>query len=91
MTDREQLKRLLVAESDLHRAVLRSECQRLGSVCSTAFRWQEGLRALSPRSPWWALGSAVVGLLLARRAKPILKWAPAAWTLWRWWRRHGRL
>ncbi len=91
MTEREQLKRLLVAESDLHRAVLRSECHRLQSAYSNAFRCQDGLRAFSPRSTWWALGSALTGLFLARRGKPLLKWASAAWTVWRWWRRHGRI
>lgn len=89
LTEREQLKRLLAAESELHRAVLRSEWQRLASSGDLARGWKDAVPKWAPGTAWWTLGSAAAGLLLARRWKPLLRWAPAAWTLWRWWRRFG--
>lgn len=88
VTEREQLKRLLVAESDLHRAILGSEWRRLTSWGKAAQHWKDTLSGRATGPAWWALGSAAVGLLLTRRWRTWVRWAPTAWTLWRWWRRH---
>lgn len=90
LSEREQLKRLLVAESELHRAVLRAQCQRVLSLGKAVLPGKSGQGFLSSTSTWWTLGSALAGWLVARRWKPVLKLVPAAWALWRWWRRYRR-
>lgn len=86
---REELKRLLLAEADLHRAVLQTEWQRARSSWSwilTGADWSRWLARLPHR---WAWFGAAAGWLATRRWREFRVWIPALFVLWRWWRRYG--
>ncbi len=70
-------KRLLIAEADLHRQVIRFERTGL------AHRWQSA-RTFTGRNQWWILGGALgLGLLLTRRFRRVVQWLPVAVATWR--------
>ena len=76
-------KRLLIAQSDVHRALLRAEWVRARS------RW-EGMVATGEKlrsSPWLLVGGAVVGLVAARKWRSVLKILPVALTGWKWFKK----
>jgi hypothetical protein len=90
--DRQRIKQLLVAEAELHRAVLstewagvRSAWDGLASV-NAAHRWLDRLRS---RPTAWAAASALAGWWLVRGRRSRVAWLPALYGLWRWWRRHA--
>ena len=73
-------KRLLIAEADLHRQLLRSEQIGLSR------RW-DSARTLAGRNQWWILGGALgLGLLLTRRWRGVVQWVPVALATWRTWK-----
>lgn len=77
MTPLAERKRQLLAEADLHRAVLRLESLRLQG------QW-EAARAFVPRHRWWFVGgAALAGVLLARQGRGAAGWLPLLTTVWR--------
>lgn len=86
---RRELKRLLIVEANLHRAVLCSEWQMARSWLTREFLCLR-LRTWLTQQPIWGLCAGVATAWLAsRRWKRLTSWVPAAYALWRWWRRHG--
>ena len=90
--EREQIKRLLTAEAELHRAVLRTEYANARAL------W-ESLTRLSSTGGWiarlrhkagaWAVASAAAGWWAVRGRRHLSTLLPALYALWRWWRKHG--
>ena len=77
-------KRLLVLQSDLHRALLQTEVVN----ARAQLQWMAQVRAKLSASPWWlAGGGAAAGLLLTRNWRTALKWLPAGLAAWRWLRK----
>ncbi len=74
-------KRALVAQADLHRAMIAVERERLHT------RWVTAHAATAPSRGWMDLGLAVGAALLPRRLSGILRFLPAALTVWRMWKR----
>lgn len=63
-------KQLLIAQADMQRQLLTLECTRLGNPGAVA-------NELIQRHRWWLLaGSAVVGIVLARRWRGFAGWLP---------------
>ncbi len=81
MNDLADRKRLLVAQADLHRTILQAEVARCQSRLDAA---RQGLKA---GGPWLAAGSAVAGLLLARKWRSVAGWIPTALAAWRWYKK----
>jgi hypothetical protein len=74
-------KRLLILQSDLHRALLRSECVS----ASERLRWlNEARDKVRSASPWLAVGAGIAGLVAASRGRTVAKWIPTVLTAWRW-------
>ena len=70
MNDLADRKRLLLAEADLHRQLVRLEWARL-------HRGTDAVRAFTSGNRWWLLGLAVAGgTLLARRWHGLARWLP---------------
>lgn len=74
-------KRLLIAQADLHRTILQAEMARCQARVDAA---RQGIRA---GGPWLAAGSALAGLLLARKWRTVAGWVPTALAAWRWYRK----
>lgn len=84
LTELAERKRLLVLQSDLHRAVLRAECVSV----QARFAWLNGARGQArSASRWLAAGAAATGLLAAWRGRKLAGWIPAAITAWRVWKK----
>lgn len=81
MMDLAERKRLLVAQANLHRTILQAEVARCQARLDAA---RQGLRT---GGPWLAAGSAVAGLLLARKWRSLAGWIPSALAAWRWYRK----
>jgi len=80
LTELKHRKRLLSAQSDLHRAVLQAEWTRLRD----RIHWVESKGATVRKlGPWLGLVGAVTGLFAARRPGNLARWIPAALALWR--------
>lgn len=70
-------KRLLLAETELHRRLIGVECLHLRG------QW-DGAVAFSRRHRWWILGGALVaGVALARHRTALTCWLPAVLATWR--------
>lgn len=78
-------KRLLVAEADLHRGLIAAEVNRYRARLETA---REGVRV---GGPWLAAGSAIAGVLLARKWSSVTRVLPTAvpslLAAWRWYKK----
>ena len=81
MNELAERKRLLLAQADLHRTILQAELARCQTRLDAA---RQGIRA---GGPWLAAGSAVAGLLLARKWRTVAGWVPTALAAWRWYRK----
>jgi hypothetical protein len=79
----EDAKRLVLLQAEIHRGLLRLECQtlfdRFGRLSSAGVG-----AAASP--PLVIAGTAVAGVLAVRYWRTLLKHAPAVLAAWRWWR-----
>jgi hypothetical protein len=81
LTELAERKRLLVAQADLHRAILRAEGVRVRS----RFNWiSEAREKVGAAGPWLALGAGALGILAARRWRNVVRWIPTALAIWRW-------
>jgi hypothetical protein len=70
-------KRLLLAETALHR-------QLIGLEFLHARRRFEGALAFSSRHYWWVLGGAIVaGGVLGRHWRGLVRWLPTVLATWR--------
>jgi len=74
-------KRLLLLQADLHRALLRNECTKMGTRLSWLHEARDKVRSASP---WLAVGAGVVSLLAARRWRNLTPWIPQILAIWRW-------
>jgi len=74
-------KRLILAQADLHRAILHAEVARCQGKLDAA---RQGMRV---GGPWLAAGSAIAGLLVARKWRKLGTWIPTAMAAWRWYRK----
>ncbi|MFM1769927.1 MAG: hypothetical protein RJA22_2456 [Verrucomicrobiota bacterium] len=78
-------KRLLVAEAELHRSLIQAEVTRCHARLETA---REGMRV---GGPWLAAGSALGGILLARKWRNLTSVLPTALpsllAAWRWYKK----
>ena len=81
MNDLSERKRLLVMESDLHRAVIALECAALREQINSARSSAQSLRT------WLVAGSAVAGLVAAETRSRLTRLLPLALSAWRWWRK----
>lgn len=81
MKDFAERKRLLVAEADLHRTFLQVEVTRCQSRLDSM---RQGVRT---GGPWLAAGSAIAGVLLARKWRSLAGVIPGALAAWRWYRK----
>ena len=75
LKDLAERKRLLLSESALHRALLAADCERLRLGVGSLGAVRKNLSGIGP---WLLAGSAVAGLLAARRWRKLLRWLPPA-------------
>ena len=79
-----EARRLVVLQADLHRNLLRLETETLRERFA-------GLTAARDRlwsgRPVWVAGAVLAGVLAVSRWRTLLRWAPAAATVYRWFRR----
>lgn len=74
-------KRLLILQSDLHRALIGAEVARASAQLERADQWRTGMAS----HPWLLGGIATVaGFLGVRHWRSALKWLPAGLAAWRW-------
>jgi len=83
MNDLAERKRMLVLQSDLHRALLQAEC--------AAFRDRlEGLNEVRQRarsaSPWLFAGAAAMGLVAVWKGRKLTGMIPVAVAAWKTWK-----
>jgi hypothetical protein len=83
LNDLADRKRLLIAQADLHRALIQAECVN----ARVRLDWLDAAREKLRGGPWLLAGGAVGGMLAARHWRTALKWVPAALAAWRWLRR----
>jgi hypothetical protein len=83
LNDLAERKRLLILQSDLHRAVLDAEWIKARVRIERLQQLGRGLR----ESPWMIAGGAAAGLFAIRNWRKAFKWAPAVFGAWRWLRR----
>ena len=69
----EETQRLLVAQSDLRRHLVREEITRLR---------EQACRVTT--NPWLLLGAAAGGFFAFRRWRSLSRWLPPALGVWRW-------
>lgn len=80
LNDLAERKRLLVLQSDLHRAVLLAEAAN----ARARLQWVVEARQKFSSGPAWLAGSAVAGVLVAKNWRRALKLLPVGLTAWRW-------
>ncbi len=83
MNELAERKRMLVLQSDLHRALLQAEC--------AAFRDRlEGFKEVRERarsaSPWVIAGAAAMGLVTVWRGRKLARMIPMAVAAWKTWK-----
>lgn len=74
-------KRLLLLEADLHRSLIRLECEYLRKQLAPL---SEARDRIAAGGPWLVAGSAVAGVLAIRNWRRIIQWAPLAMSAVRW-------
>lgn len=74
-------RRLLLLESELHRSIIRLECEnirkRLGGLNAARERMKAG-------GTWMMAGGAVASVFALRHWKTMVRWAPVAVSAVRW-------
>lgn len=77
-------KRLLLLQSDLNRALLQAECLHVREQIEG---WRSAATQAKSATPWVALATAAGGFAAMRLAPKGIRWLPAVWGAWRWYRR----
>ena len=86
MNDLAERRRLLVAEADLHRGLIRLERENLRARLGEL---QAARELVATSHPLLITGGAVAGLLAVRYSRQLTDWIPAALTALRWMRSLG--
>lgn len=73
-------KQLLILEADLHRALLRTECDKVHARLNWLGEARQKARSAGP---WLAAGAVVVGILAARRGPNLTGWIATELSIWR--------
>lgn len=81
LNDLSARKRLLLAQAELHRTIL------LGEVTRCQLRLDAARQGMRTSGPWLAAGSAIAGVLLARKWRSLAGVIPGAVAAWRWYRK----
>lgn len=81
LNDLAERRRLLLLEADLHRNVIRLECENIRKRVSALASIGERMKA---GSPWVMAGSAVASIFALRHWRKVVKWTPAALGALRW-------
>jgi hypothetical protein len=76
-------KRMLVLQSDLHRALLQAEA---ASVRDRLERLNQVREVARSASPWLMAGAAAVGLLATWRGRKLTGMIPVAVAAWKTWK-----
>jgi hypothetical protein len=85
MTELQERKRLIVLQSDLHRALVRAEVANVRAQ----WGWLIGARAQARSAGLWlGLGTSALGLWAAWRGHRLARWIPAAQAAWTWYRKY---
>lgn len=83
LNDLAERKRMLVLQSDLHRALLQAECAALRDRV-------EGLNEVRKRarsaSPWVMAGAAAMGLVAVWKGRKLTGMIPVAVAAWKTWK-----
>ena len=77
LSELEEARQLLVLQGDLHRALIRLEVRTLRERFTR-------LAAVKRTHPLLFAGTALAGLLAARRWRSVLRWAPVVVPTYRW-------
>ena len=81
LAELEEVQRLLVAQADLHRGMIRLEFvslkERLGWIGVARQSFQAG-------RPLFLAATALVGGVAATKWRKLARWVPAALSAWRW-------
>jgi hypothetical protein len=80
LDDIRRRKRVLVARSDVHRAMLQLEFVRLRPNLAYL---ETGANLFKRSRPLWMVAAPVIGLWVARRLKPVVTWLPTAFVVWK--------
>ncbi|HZI31835.1 MAG TPA: hypothetical protein VFF11_05810 [Candidatus Binatia bacterium] len=81
LNDLAERRRLLLLESDLHRSVIRLECENMRKRLAGLNAARERMKA---GGPWMVAGGAVASVFALRHWRKLLQWAPTALTALRW-------
>jgi hypothetical protein len=80
LDDIQRRKRLLVAQSDVHRAMLQLEFVRLRPYLAYL---ETGASLYKKSRPLWVFAAPVIGLWATRRLKRGLTWLPTVFVVWK--------
>ncbi len=83
LTELAEARRLLQAEADLHRQLIRME---LADLRRYAVATQTATGFFQTNRPVKVAGAVMSGLLAARHWRSVLRWSPLLLSAWRWWR-----